>query len=371
MNISLCIFSLILIYYLIIRNNEFDRGQIKKMVLFGCLLMTLESGLRHIVVGPDTCTYYDSFYSVASSSWSELFSVFWGAPEDYRDPGYAIITKAFATIIPSWQLFLIACASLYYYAMGKLLIRYLNSCTGVLLAFTLVLSLFEIIALSGMRQMITMSISMLIVPLIFERKWTVVIPSLLLSSLIHISALFVVAFIPLSFLSDKSNHKLQLVSICLFPLILAGARNIVGYMASFFANDYYLTYADKEGQATIGMYVVVALAISIYIYVMYNQISKRTEMPKLSIPAAILMTLAVPLIVLDGAMIRIGQYFTIYIMVTLSTILDVSHNRRILYVGVIAFLAYYVATKQFDYYFFWQDASLMSNAFYSHPFFGL
>lgn len=370
MNISLIIWLLLFFYYLQLRNKEYEKESVRKLIRLGCILLIIESGFRHVDVGPDTWNYYSMFYQDAKSSWSEILSQLFINAEDFRDPGYSILTKAFSTIIPSWQLFLLAGATFYYFAMGKLFTRYINSCTGVLLAFTLVLSLFEIIALSGMRQMITMAVSMLIVPLIFERKWKIVIPAVAAAAFIHISALFVLAFVPLSYFEEKTNHKLQLVSICLFPVVAMSAKGIVAYMAGFLANEYYMGYATKTTQESVGTYVIVALIVSLFIYFTYKSTIQKTQFPDPSIPAAVMMTLAVPLIVLDGSMIRIGQYFTIYMMITLPTILDVNPNRKQFYWGMMAFLIYFIVLKDSDYYFFWQDVP-GSDFNYSHPFIGL
>ena len=67
------------------------------------------------------------------------------------------------------------------------------------------------------------------------------------------------------------------------------------------------------------------------------------------------MTLAVPLISLDGTMIRIGQYFTLYLMVSLPLVFERVSYRKVGYFGCIAFLALKVFTSDSVYYFFWEN----------------
>lgn len=353
MNIRIIIFILVLAYYIILGSKRKTARSKNKLVLFSCILLTLYSGLRHLCVGPDTPNYYYNFREVFDLSWTEIFNRFLDSSE-FRDPAYRLVVKVFTLFFPNWQLYLMAIASLYYYSMGKLWKRYINSMEGVLLAVMLVLVLFAIISLSGIRQQITMAISMLMIPYIEEKKWKVVVPVVLLGSLIHVSLLIFLAFIPFQYVR-KGNYRFYIgLSIVMIPVIAYFARVIVGFMASQLANEYYMGYAEKTSQGGAYAYVIMCSLISIFLFANYSRLKKA---PTFFSSALVLMTISFPLIVLDGTMIRIGQYFTIYMMLSLPFVIDMSVDRRNLYGIMMIVLLYYILKSPSDYHFFWENVS--------------
>lgn len=351
MNILCFILAILLLFYLVYSQRVGNYKQ--SFITLGCILLGLEAGLRHIAVGPDTPNYYFLYQQACNSSWAELFAGFTAAGSEFRDPAFAIIEKAFGSIVPSWQLFLMAVATFYFYALRNVLIRYIETLEGALLAFVLYLSLFNIIALSGIRQCITTGIAFLIIPLINERKWKFVIPIILVGATVHISLLFMIMFIPLIILPNRITKKLYFIAIVLIPLIAVGARNIILYMTGFMANDYYSGYANSDSNDNPIVYVFICSIISIYEYLNFNKLVKFKKTSFL-VPSNILMTLTVPIIFLDGTMIRIGQYFTLYIMVSLPLIFDCTSYRKIAYWLCIVFLSFRIFTSNDLYYFFWE-----------------
>ena len=371
MNIKIIVWILILIYYINSHSREYDKNSISRLVRFSIILLIIESGLRHISVGPDTTGYYGSFYSVMKMDWSSVLAGLFVDKTEFRDPGYNIVVKLFATIIPSWQIFILACAVLYYYSLGRLMSKYCNSCTSVFLGFTLILALFDIIALSGMRQMITMAISMLAIESIMDKKLLRSVFLVAIGSLIHISCIFVLLFIPFVYMREKLQHTIHLFSLFVFPLIGIFSRRIVGFLAGFSANDYYMGYAEKENSVVGYTFAAVVFLTSLFIFFRNDSIYLRASdddvKAKFLKPAAVLMTLSAPLILQDGSMIRICQYFSIYLVITIGNIVDNSRNRRAEYLIMFFFLLFYIFTSQADYHFFWQT---VSGYTYTHPFWG-
>lgn len=352
MNISGIILVILLFFYLIYSYQKTD--SITGFVTIGCILLGLEAGLRHIAVGPDTPTYYDYFQQVCQTSWSEVLQGFTSDISEFRDPAFAVIEKLFSILVPSWQLFLIIIAAFYFYGLWRVLMRYVESLEGALLSFVLYLSLFNIVALSGLRQCITTGIAFLLIPMINDREWKIVVPIIILGSTIHISLLFMLAFIPLIVLPNKLQKFIYFISILLIPVIAAGARGIISYMTSFLANDYYSNYVNSDANSENPiMYVAVLSIIAIYEYLNYNQLTSKGNTSFL-VPSNILMVVTVPLIFVDGTMIRIGQYFTLYVIVSLPLIFERSSYRQLAYFICIALLAVRIFMTKDVYYFFWE-----------------
>lgn len=346
-------FILVILFCLYLFYSQLKEDNRYNYITWGCVLLGLEAGLRHIAVGPDTPTYYMFFQKTCDSSWQEVLLGFVSGDENFRDPAFAVIEKLFGTIMPSWQLFLIAVAAFYFYGLWRILTRYIETLEGALLAFVLYLSLFNIVALSGLRQCIAIGIAFLVIPLINDRKWKIVIPTVVIGATIHISLLVILALIPLILLPDKTKKIFYFISIVLIPIVAVSARDIITYVVGFIANDYYSGYANAVQEDNPIVYVALCSIISIYEYCNYN---KLTSLDKTSfiVPCNILMTLAVPLIFLDGTMIRIGQYFTLYMTISLPLIFDQSSYRKVAYFGCIAFLAFRILTSGGMYYFFWE-----------------
>ena len=350
MNSALIILILIFITYIFLKDNK-GYGK-RNLIICGCVLLTLESGLRHISVGPDTYTYYQIFTATCSTSCKELLVMIFDSASELRDPTFLIIQKLFYTIIPSWQIFLLFSSSLYFYALGRLFNRYIPSISGALFAFVLYLALFHIIALSGIRQQITMSLSMLIIPWINDKKLFKTLIVICIGALIHISMLFTLLLLPLMYITPQKIKLIYVLSILLVPIVAINARPIVAYMASFLESDYYSQYAKVENQANPILYVILCSAISIY--QCYNSKYLLTSnTTRFIIPTCILMTLFVPLIFLDGTMIRIGQYFTLYMMLSLPIIFLQVKYGKITQLLLILYLTYAIIQTPIEYNFFW------------------
>lgn len=352
MDIRIPIYCLILIYYFIQRNNYNIVNAKNSLATFACILLCMQSGLRHIVIGPDTAGYYGSFCLTYTKTWDEVLSPLNNSIDEFRDPGYDIIVKAFTSIFPSWQLFLLALAILYFYGLRKILTKYVEDLEGVLFAITLYMSLFSIIALSGMRQQITMALSMILIPLVEDKNWKIVIPIVLIGSLIHISFLFYLAFIPLQMIKRNNMKSIILLSIILIPFVLTSAKSIVGFMASQIENEYYMSYAQKNiSEVKPYTYVILCSCISIFLFIGYKYLKTA---PQFFTSALILMTVTVPLIVLDGTMIRIGQYFTIYMMLSVPYVIRRKYNKR-LFFFLILILCLMTFSRYDEYHFCWES----------------
>lgn len=351
MNISLYILITLLVLYFIY--SRCGHNNTSGFAACGCVLLGLETGLRHLAVGPDTINYYYKYQKTCDMSWSDVLSKFTVSADEFRDPSYDLIVKAFSSICSSWQMFLCIVAIFYFFGFWRVLTKYVKTLEGMLLALVLYIALFNIVSLSGIRQCITTGIAFFLIPLINDKKWKIVIPIILIGATIHISLLFLLLLIPLSLLSDGFKKIVYLISLILIPIIAIGVREIVLYMSSFLANDYYASYADADKGANPIVYVVLCSLVSIFEYCNYRKLTEDLNMSFL-VPSNILMTLSVPLIFLDGSMIRIGQYFTLYMTVSLPLIFDKTHMRKFLYITSIVFLSYQIISSGSKYYFFWE-----------------
>ena len=104
-----------------------DRDARRKFIMFGCVLLALQSGLRHLSVGPDTYAYSLFFKEYVNADWNSVISALFVDSSEFRDPGFGILVKAFGSIMPDWQCFLIATGVLFVFALVRLLYRDVNT----------------------------------------------------------------------------------------------------------------------------------------------------------------------------------------------------------------------------------------------------
>ena len=357
MDIRIYIYILFLIAYFVLSHNGNSKRNVNNFAKFCCFILFLESGLRHANVGPDTSTYYLFFMELKAESWENLFNKFYEtyALGEARDPGYALIAKLFTYISDSWQLFVIFGSGVYFVALYKFLTRYVDTLQGMLLAFTFCISLFHIIPLSGMRQQFTMAIAMLLPPLIEEKKLVKFLVVVLIGSTIHLSLIFV---LPLYFLYHyfTGNSKLFIIlSFICMPVIAISAKSILTFLVSSLSSDYYTSYLNSE-QSGAFLYIIFFALIVLVTIIYYNKVNLKSQ--KLYCSALMMISLTVPLIIVDGAMIRIGQYFTIYSMLFLPYVIQHSKNKILLY-SIIGALLYLTISNSFEYHFFWEDIPII------------
>ena len=278
-----------------------------------------------------------------------------------KDPGYVILSKLFATIIPSFRLYLIAIAIFFFFALGRLLYKYLNSNLDVLVSIALYECLYYgFFSITGLRQTIATAILLFALPIVLNEKnsskdaikffvW------IFIASTIHKSAfLFVLVY----FLSRiRNNRWVFLGSFAMFvPMFSIGS--VLGPLLenSVFENyAHYMEQSDTTGAVVFTLYIVM-LTLAVFIklktinaYLNYNYVFTS------AIAIALLLS---PLLVLDPNNQRIVQYYSIFGLIVLPQICRAYSGvvpKRLISISIFAVLAAYTVLRHESYAFFWQD----------------
>lgn len=341
------VFVLVLgLFYL--GNYKSDKAR-KSYIIITMLLLIIESGLRAKSVGPDTMNYYYWFEQCKGLSWSDVFN---NTMED-RDPGFSVLMKSIQLLSGDFNFFLTIGALWFFIPLSIILYRYSSHIFQLIFAFTLYLSLFHIIALSGIRQQFAMGFSFWAFLLYKENKYILASLLLIVGSYIHVSLLLFSALPIIHFFVSKRLYKtIHLISIILVPFVFVGAKFIVRYMASFLSDDYYMGYVEKDGSGAV-VYIILMEILSLFCFLVIKRdtILKNGNLAYLYINLP-LLTFFVPLVALDGAMIRMGQYFTMYMMLLFPYAVDTFSNKRfrsIIYIISIIILVFYVTKSSIEY----------------------
>lgn len=323
-------------------------------------LLVLESGLRSVFVGADTIFYYSKFLSVNSLSWGDIWDSFRTVylEGEGKDPGFLVFMKIIYLFTSDFNVFLFICALIFFVPLGLVLKHYSTSILQLMFSFSLYIALFNVVALSGLRQQIATGFCFCAFLLLDKSNYLKALLIILIGSTIHISALVFLLVFPLKLVpvATKTIHALSFFAI---PSVMDSSSQIMAWLASFLANDYYSLYAESEFHKGAFVYISLMELLSFFCFIAIKKkiIVKNDKLLLLYIMLP-LLTITVPLISLNGAMIRIGQYFTLYMMLLVPIAIDLiskGKERRVLYFGMIVALIFLsLKNSSFEYSFFWQ-----------------
>lgn len=365
MNIKAVLFFFIILLGLVLGMGEDPKGQKRKWyVIIIITLLILESSLRSVSVGPDTRGYLSDFIRTKYLTWTDVFLSFKIAyiEGEEKDIGFWVFVKLFQIISMDFNMFLFVCALVFFVPLGIILYRYSSHVLQLVFAFSLYVALFNIVALSGVRQQIATGFTFMAFLQLGKKHYWKAILIIAFGSLIHISSLI---FLLVPFCNVVLFRKIKTIHLFLFaaiPFIVAFSGTIMSFLASFLANDYYASYGKYEVSGGVYTYVVLMELLSLFCYVgIKKDVVLNDFIWGLFYTMLPLVTVTAPLISLNGAMIRIGQYFTLYMMLLVPKAIDSMFfyaNRKIIYFSLIAILVFLSLKTNFHYYFFWQEPQI-------------
>lgn len=355
------ILVLALFFFLFFSNGAQSPYNVKFKKLYICLLMVLciaQSGLRDLSVGADTLNYRDMFYGAGMMSWQEILE-FFSDSETVKDPGYLVFNKLFYIICPSYRMFLIVTAIIFFYSLGKFLERYTTSLVEVMVAIALYQCLFySFFSITGVRQTLATAILLLSIPYAIDRRFIKFILLVILASTQHQSALIFSLFYILPLL--RNSLRVQICSVVMYFLI---AYVGVTYLSIFLLNTmfdnyaHYLLQQDYEG-AKVFLYFMWFLFVGLLF--LKKGIQKSGENSYVFANAVSVAFILTPLILLNPSNMRILQYFSICSLIILPR-LCLSFGRKYLVfvsLSIFLFLSAYTLYRQTEYKFFWQVNSI-------------
>lgn len=327
------------------------------------VLLILQSGLRNVAVGSDTYRYYEYFIDIQNTEWNtllnNLFSFY--ILGEGKDPGYLLFIKIIQIIIPTFQLYLIALAAFFFYALGKLFYKVTNNNYEVLLGVALYQCLFySFFSITGLRQTMATAVLLLAIPYVLEKKLFKFLLLVLLASTQHKSAFL---FAPFYLLNYVGNPKRLVIYafIAFAPMWLFGKSFAINIITDTIFEQYSAYLEDNE-KAGAYAFAVFMLCIGIWILAADKKFISLTKYNKILISSIAVAIFLTPLAMIDPSNMRIIQYYSVFSIFVLPYLTTVSFKEnRTLYLILIAVLTAYTMTRNFDYAFFWQEMALGSN----------
>ena len=344
------------------RNTPENRHKFMTLVI---VVLVIQSGLRHLAVGSDTYAYFLKFEDMISSSWESVLSV----KDDFmviKDPGYLIFQKAFITICPFFRMYLIAIALFFFIPFCRLAERYLTSFKQIFLFFCIYQVLFYgFFSITGIRQTIATVAIIVGLRYIEESKLIKYFIVVILASLIHKSALLL---LPFYFVGKFPKCQyLLLASVVSFPFLVALARPFAGTLALISATDRYMSYAESDYQTNGAINFTLFLLLGC-VTTFVAKYRNPEKIPNILVNAYAMGMLLAPLTWVDPTLMRVGQYFSMFALITIPLSIDNlglrPFVRNILFWSIFLLLLATVVRHNVDYAFFWQEMELGDNYIY-------
>lgn len=340
----------------------------KQYVIFVCILLILQSGLRHVAVGPDTYAYNRLFDEIKTTNWEQIWQNFYNVYilGEGKDAGYPLLEKIFQIIFPEYRIFLFAVAIFFFWTLGRFLYKNTTQIGDILISLCLYQVLFySFFSITGIRQTIATSFTLLGYEYIQNKKIIPFIILILIAAFIHKSVLI---FLPFYFIANfKYSRWLLIGATIAIPFIFPIARRFAFLLASISASDAYMTYAESDyetsGAQTFLIFMILLALASIFkskSVLSYNIINTSPI-----INAFALALIFTPLAWIDPSLMRIVQYYSIFSLLLLPILINVYSskikNRNFIMLICILLLCFVLIQRNTDYAFFWENMSLGKN----------
>lgn len=322
-----------------------------------CTLVTLQwiliSGLRNISVGADTYAYkVYRFDKTLNSTWTDLYENFFNIvfrDGKGKDPLYPIIEKTFQIFSDNYQIFLVFIAIFFTGLMGRFIFKYSNVPSISFLVYSCLF--YSFFAITGHRQTLATALAVFIGYEFLKRKKIIsYIVIILIASLIHKSALCLIPFYWIS--NKKITHKYIIIVGIIFIGIFIFKNNIMYLLSLISGYDSYSFQVEGAGAHTFTLLFITIGTIAV---IKRKSIIKNSE-DNIMYNAIFMGILFLPFTYVDPNMMRIVQYFSIYIMILIPKIL-VSFSKKEIpvfyYLGSCLMILLMLKT-QTGYSFFWQ-----------------
>lgn len=336
-------------------NTNFSRQSKRNFAIIIGSIIFLLGALRHKYVGTDTAGYVEYFIPQAiNHSYIQIF-------ENSRDPIFYMFVKSIYSFINNIQFVLAVIAFLYAFFISATLYRYSKN---IVLSF-IILLVFRYFPFSFnvLRQGLAFAIVFYSTRFIFEKKFTNYFITIILASLAHTSAIFV---LPLYFVQ---YIRLNRYSFSITILILVATYILKAQLFSVLGNlllnsSQYEMYfnPNTEEYGFLYYYLYVAVFIVINVLLIFTDIltikNSKLNFYYFAFAIGILFqTLAIQ----NYIVMRIGMYFAYFTILLIPEVISAFDYRQEKIINfilisflIILFLIAGPGAGADNYYFFWK-----------------
>ncbi len=344
--ILVCISGIFLCSWLFLQvkgNNK------KYLVISACVILFLYAALRAHDLQPDIPVYVDYYNRYSKLSFNEIIDFF---DSDQKDPFYYVFSWFFSRVFSDAQWWLAFVALAYIFAVGLIIYKESENPVLSFLAF-LALAYFEF-SLSGLRQTLALSFTVLSYFGIRNRNWKQFVILVLLASLFHRSALIFLIVYPIA--NTKVGKLHFVIAILAVALFLVGEAPIRSFLERYLVDTQYEGYIER----TVGLSMagfIIQLAIFVFCYVYYPVVSKKYEHANILYNLAFIGLLFQLFSSMIAEVFRISMYFSVFNILLIPMVITAEKDQKIRLLETLGisliFIAYMIWSGIPEYAFFW------------------
>lgn len=343
-NIGLLIFWALL---LMRGDTTYKRGW---FVVFATAQWIVLSGFRHISVGADTAQYGALFHETKplplEAMTQNFFTIVFTESED---PGYYLFQRLTQFVIDDYQMYLVLIAFLFMVPFGYWVYKYSSE---PLISFLLFSVLFyEFFAVTGLRQTVATALVVLVgYHFVKARKLGTFLLIVLIAMTIHKSALI---FLPFYFLANKRLTKAYILSM------LGLIATLFIFRGPFFellvTISGYDTYVNLAGAGAVNFSIMLLFVLVVALWRRDKILANRPEALHY-FNALFLAACFLPLTFINPSMMRLVQYFTLFLLLLIPEIIKTFERREqlVVYYAAVTILLVLFWQDAPTYSFFWQ-----------------
>lgn len=373
MKINLVLIPFIIILGLLMSSNDNKHNRGIYIVLCSMVLLFI-AVLRspewfeyryHI----DTLTYKELFEANCDLGWKE----FWNMVSQSRlgngpevDIGYFGLMAIMGRLTHSYYIFSFIADLVFFVPFGIILYCYSTCMRQLVFAFVFFISFLLMGFVGGGRQSIAMGFDLMAFLAVIDRKKWRAILFFLAGVTIHFSSLlFLIPLLMIWFnVKPKTLKIIHIICFALVPLVLIFPGQIVVFMGSLSGVERYANYGvEVQGGATTFIVLIELLSLFCLLSIKKNDMQNNPYI-RIFYVMVPLFTIIAPLIIANGAMIRLSAYYHNFLVLLVPMAIDCmfkEKDRRIVYIIAILALAYLtVSDGGTEYYFYWQYPGVLS-----------
>ncbi|WP_214891065.1 EpsG family protein [Exiguobacterium sp. s142] len=349
MTIYLVNIALLVLWAMLLMRSDttYRRGW---FVTFATVQWVVLSGFRHISVGDDTAQYGALFLATKPLPLEALTRDFFTIVfTESEDPGYYLFQRLTQFVISDYQLYLVLIAVIFMVPLGYFIYKYSSE---PLISFLLFSVLFyEFFAVTGLRQTVATALVVLVgYHFVRARKLLLFLVLVFVAMTIHKSAL---VFFPFYFLANRQLTKAYILGMLGFIAALFVFRGPFFEMLVTLSG--YDTYDYMAGAGAINFSVMLLFVLFVALWrrdeILANNPSATHYFNALFLAACFL-----PLTFINPSMMRLVQYFTLFLILMIPEILKTFERRErlLVYYAAVTLLVLLFLQDAPVYTFFWQ-----------------
>ncbi len=312
----------------------------------------------------DTLNYQGYFEDTFDMDWRGFWSTFYmryfmGADE--YDVGFVALNKFISLFTHEFWVYSLLADLLFFIPFGIILYRYTTSTRQIMFAFVFYVSLVQIFFFGGARQMFSLGFDLMALLSIIDRKKLLAIVFFLVGITIHFSSfLFAIPLLMIWFgIKPKTLKVLHLLCFIVFPIVLVFPKEMITFMGNAVGMEKYAEYGKGAIQGGSETFIFLIETLSLFCLLAIKKKDLQTnDNYRYFYVMAPLLTFFAPLIISNGAMIRVSLYYHIFLALIVPYALECAfgnNSRRFAYLIAILLLSVFTLSGGgMTYYFFWQ-----------------